>query len=219
MNPVPVISNAAVLTYDSLVAYLQEYVERFDPDFTSSIPLFIMMGERRVARDLKILGFKVFVTDNLVVGQQQLQKPTRWLNTSTFNIGTGTNFNTRVQIQQRAYEYCRMYWPDPTQVAQPKYFSDYNFDYWLIAPTPDQVYPYEIAYYETPQLIDSNVSTNWLTANAPDILIYACLLETASYLKDDERIAAWSTYYDKARAALTEEDMRRVYDGFSKRGG
>lgn len=210
---------AYVLTYDSLVTAVKNYLERMDSPFITEIPLFIMLGERRVARDLKILGAKVFVTGSLLPSQQNLIKPNDWLNTSTFNIGTGTNFNTRVQILQRSYEFCRLYWPDPTQEGQPKYFADYNFTNWLITPTPDVAYPYEIAYYAVPQLIDQNVSTNWLTVNAPDILLYATLLETASYLKDDDRVAVWISYYDKAKAALSEEDMRRIYDGFSKRGG
>lgn len=210
---------AFVLTYASLTDEIQKYVERTDSNFVSSIPMFIMLGERRVSRDLKILGLKVYITDNLIVGQQTIQKPTRWLNNSTFNIGTKTNFNTRKQILQRSYEYCRIYWPDPTQESEPKYYADYNYDFWLIAPTPDQVYPYEIAYYQTPTLIDEHNTTNFLTENAPEVLIYASLLETASYLKDDERVAIWTQYYEKAKAALGEEDRNRIYDSFSKRGG
>jgi hypothetical protein len=210
---------AYVLTYSKLFTDIQDYVERKDPTFLSKIPLFIMFGERRIARDLKILGLKVFITDNLLVGQQTLTKPNRWLTTSTFNIGTGTNFNVRVQIPQRLYQYCRMYWPDPTLTGRPKYYSEYEYDHWLIVPTPDKAYPYEIAYYEVPQLIDDTVSTNWLTEHSPDILLYACLLETASYLKDDERIATWRGLYEDAKKSLAEEDINRIYDGYSKRGG
>ena len=47
-----------------------------------------MLGERRVARDLKILGLKVAITGNLITGDSVIQKPTRWLNDSSFNIGT-----------------------------------------------------------------------------------------------------------------------------------
>jgi hypothetical protein len=210
---------AYVLTYPRLVTALENYLERLDANFVSEIPLFIMLGERRVARDLKILGLKVFITENLLIGQQTLTKPNRWLNTSSFNIGTGTNFNARVQVLQRSYEYCRIYWPNPTLTGQPKYYSDYDYNHWLITPTPDKAYPYEIAYYEVPQLIDDTVSTNWLTENAPDILLYACLLETASYLKDDDRVPTWLNYYEIAKKSLTEEDLRRIYDGYSKRGG
>lgn len=210
---------AFVLTYTNLVTEIEKYLERSDSALISSIPLFIMLGERRVARDLKILGLKVYVTDTLLVGQQVLAKPTRWLNTSSFTIGTGTGFNTITQVLQRSYEYCRMYWPDPTQTAQPKYFSDYQYYHFLIAPTPDAAYPYELSYYQVPQLIDGTTSTNWITENAPDILIYACLVEAAVYLKDDDRLPVWTNLYENAKGALSKEDRMRIYDSFSKRGG
>lgn len=214
-----------VLTYNSLTTAVQNYLERNDANLVDQIPLFIMLGERRCARDLKILGIKVAVTDNLIVGDQVVAKPTRWLNDSSFNVGTNATpaavgFNTRLFLQQRSYEWCRTYWPDPTQMATPKYYaSDYNYDFWFIAPTPDLTYPYEIIYYETPELIDAITSSNYFTGSAPEVLLYATLLETASYLKDDERIAVWTDYYQKAMKALSDEDIRRIYDAYSKRGG
>jgi len=211
---------AFVLTYDTLTSSVQDYLERSGATLISQIPLFIMLGERRTARDLKILGLKNAITDNFIVGQSAFQKPIRWLNDSSFNIGTGTNFNTRLFLEQRAYEWCRLYWPDPTQTGTPKYYaSDYNYNFWFLVPTPDQTYPYEVLYYETPQLIDSTTSTNFLTESAPEVLLYATLLETASYLKDDERVPVWTDYYNKARQNISDEDMKRIYDAFSKRGG
>jgi len=211
---------AYVLTYQTLTSSVQDYLERNDATLVSQIPLFIMLGERRVARDLKVLTLKIAITSNLVVNSSVFAKPTRWLNDSSFNIGTSTNFNTRVFLLQRSYEWCRTYWPDPTQTGQPKYYaSDYNYNFWYLVPTPDLAYPYEILYYETPQFIDETVSVNYLTSNAPEVLLYATLLETASYLKDDERIPVWTDYYEKAKKALGEEDMRRIYDAFSRRGG
>jgi hypothetical protein len=215
---------AFVLTYDSLTQAVKDYLERNDSSLVSNIPVFIMLGERRCSRDLKILGLKVAITGNFIPGDSVLAKPTRWLNDSSFNIGinlgTATGYNTRLFLLQRAYEWCRSYWPNPTQQAQPKYYaSDYNYNFWFITPTPDQAYPYEILYYETPPLLDSIQSTNFLSGSVPEVLLYATLLETASYLKDDERITVWTNYYDKARANIGEEDMKRIYDAYSKRGG
>jgi hypothetical protein len=211
---------AFVLTYDTLTSSVQDYLERNDATLVSQIPLFIMLGERRTARDLKILGLKNAITDNLIEGSSVFQKPVRWLNDSSFNIGTGTSFNTRIFLEQRAYEWCRTYWPDPTQTGTPKYYaSDYNYNFWFLVPTPNLAYPYEILYYETPPLIDSTSSSNFLTESAPEVLLYATLLETASYLKDDERVQVWTDYYSKARQNIGEEDMKRIYDAFSKRGG
>lgn len=211
---------AYVLTYNSLTTDIQAYLERNDLNIVENIPLFIMLAERRVATDLKILTLKVAVTDQLLVGVSVIAKPTRWLNDSSFNIGTSTDFNTRIFLQQRSYEWCRTYWPDPTVTSQPKYYaSDYNYNFWFIVPTPDLEYPYEAIYYETPQLIDTTTSVNVLTANVPQILLYACLLEAVLYVKDDERIAVCTKYYEEAKQALSNEDMRRIYDAYSTRGG
>lgn len=215
---------AFVLTYDSLTSAVQTYLERNDSSLIANIPVFIMLGERRAARDLKILGLKVAITDSLIINQSLFQKPTRWLNDSSFNIGINVGleegYNTRVFLQQRSYEWCRTYWPDPTQLGTPKYYSsDYNYNFWFLAPTPDQTYPYEILYYETPQFLDDIISSNFLSGSVPEVLLYATLLETASYLKDDERIGVWTDYYEKARKNVGEEDMRRIYDAYSKRGG
>jgi hypothetical protein len=211
---------AFVLTYDSLTIAVTNYLERDDPNLLSQIPLFIMLGERRISRDLKILGLKVAITANLVINNGVFRKPTRWLNDSSFNIGTGTNFNTRKYLLQRSVEWCRLYWPDPIKTGTPKYYaSDYNYNYWIVVPTPDDAYPYEIIYYETPELIDETVSSNFLTESIPEALLYATLLESAPYLKDDERIKVWQDRYDRARQAIGEEDIRRIQDAFSKRGG
>lgn len=215
---------AFVLNYDSLTSSVESYLERKDATLIAQIPLFIMLGERRASRDLKILGLKVAITDNLIAGDTVIAKPTRWLNDSSFNIGTNVGlsvgYNTRLFLLQRSYEWCRTYWPDPTQLGTPKYYaSDYNYNFWFLVPTPINPFPYEILYYETPPLIDDTQSTNFLTGSVPEVLLYATLLETASYLKDDERIPVWTDYYEKARKNVGEEDMRRIYDSYSKRGG
>ncbi len=215
---------AFVLTYDTLTTSVLNYIERRDPSVVSQLPLFIMLGERRAARDLKILGLKVAIADNFLINQSVIAKPTRWLNDSSFNIGTNVGvaegYNSRVFLLQRSYEWCRTYWPDPTQLGTPKYYaSDYNYNFWYVVPTPIQPFPYEILYYETPAFIDETLSTNFLTGGVPEVLLYATLLETASYLKDDERIPVWTDYYEKARKNVSDEDVRRIYDAYSKRGG
>lgn len=215
---------AFVLTYDSLTNSVLKYLERHDLSLESQIPLFIMLGERRAARDLKILGLKIAIIDNLIVGEGVVAKPTRWLNDSSFNIGINVGvsegFKTRTFLLQRSYEWCRTYWPNPEERGTPKYYSsDYNYNFWFLVPTPIETYPYEILYYETPAFIDETLSTNFLTGSVPEVLLYATLLETASYLKDDERVPVWTDYYEKAKKNVGEEDMRRIYDAYSKRGG
>lgn len=211
---------AFVLTYTTLTETVESYLERDDPAVVAKIPLFIMIAERNIARDLKILGLKTTVQDNFIPGNQFLSKPVRWLNDSFFNIGVGSTFSKMTPVEKRSILYCRQFWPDPNITGIPKYYStDYNYDVWVVVPTPDVSYPYEIIYYETPPLIDETTSTNFLTIHAPEILIFATLLEAMIYLKDDERIKVWQDKYDKSYRSLGEEDILRIQDSFSKRGG
>ena len=208
---------AFVLTYNSLIESLQKYLQRSDQAFIDELPLFVILGQRRVARDLKILGMRVVINGTLTADNPLLQKPTRWFNTSTFNINIGTeDIPKSFNLLLRSYEYCNIYWPETKLIDQPKYFCDYNFNNWYLAPTPDKNYQYEIAYYEVPELIDQTVSTNFMTQSCPDVLLYACLLESAGYLKDDDRVPVWLNYYNLAKDALTKEDLQRIYDNFSQ---
>lgn len=215
---------AFALTYNSLLTSVQNEVQRQDATFLANIPMFMQLGQEDLSRELKILGLKQFTTGLLVKDSQLLAKPTPlWLNNSTFNIGVNgyplqTDFNTRVQVLQRSYEFCRMYWPDPTQSAQPKYYADYNYDFILISPTPDAAYPYEFGWYGFPSSISEEQQTNFFTQYTPDALLYATLVH-AAYFVEDERLQMWTAQRDKAIAAAQQEDMRRVWDAYSKRGG
>jgi hypothetical protein len=206
---------AFVLTYSTLTSTIQSYLERTDPRLIANIPVFILLGQRRVTRDLKILNIKNFVTDNLTIGQSIIEKPGDWISTNYLDIGTGVGFNTKVILELRSFEYCNTYWPDQTQTGQPLYFCDYTFNSHRIFPTPDQNYPYQLGYYALPPLLDETVGVNIITTTIPDVLLYACLLETASFLKDDERLPIWTDYYTKSRDAVYQEDLSRIQVGFN----
>jgi hypothetical protein len=132
-------------------------------------------------------------------------------------MGTGASFNNRVPIFARAYEYLRAFWPNESTEAQPQYYADYNYSNWLIAPTPDQEYPFEVLYYELPPLLDDSIQTNWLTEYAPQVLLYGTLLEATPFLKNDERIGTWQSFYDRAAAMIGGEDMGKIFDRSSSR--
>jgi len=205
------------MTYNTLQNDVRSYLERggslaTDPLVFAQIPNLITLAERRISRDLKIQGFQTVVVTNLQTGVAVLAKPDRWRDTISMNIGTGVGNNTRAQIFTRDYEYCRSYWPDETEVDQPLFYADYNYSNWLLVPTPDQDYPIEILYYELPALLDENNQTNWLTEFAPNLLLYATLLEATPFLKNDERIPVWQGMYAQAAQALQNEDMQKVLD-------
>jgi hypothetical protein len=208
---------ATVMTFTTLQEDVRRYLERgatyaSDPVVYAQIPRLINLAERRIARELKIQGFINVVTGTLVVGQSVYSKPDRWRDTVSMNIGTGANSNSRKPLYTRVYEYLLSYWPDRSQTDEPLFYADYDYSHWLIAPTPDAEYPFEILYYELPPLLDDVVQTNWLTEYAPQLLLYGTLLEATPFLKNDERINVWQSMYDRAAAMLNGEDLAKILD-------
>lgn len=208
---------ATTMTFDTLKQDVQRYLERgstaaSDPIVFEQIPRLINLAERRIARELKVQGFINVVTSTLNSGQSVYDKPDRWRDTVSVNIGTGPNSTRRKTLFTRDYEYARSYWPDESQTDEPIFYSDYDYSHWLIAPTPDAEYPVEILYYELPPLLDDTAQTNWLTEYAPQLLLYGTLLEATPFLKNDERVPVWQQYYDRAAAMLNGEDLAKILD-------
>ena len=208
---------ATTMTFASLQQDIRRYLERgttyaSDPVVFEQIPRLINLAERRIARELKIQGFINVVSGTLTTGQSVYAKPDRWRDTISFNVGTGPLNNSRKTLFTRDYEYMRAYWPDSTQTDEPVFYADYDYTHWLVAPTPDDDYPFEVLYYELPPLLDDVVQTNWLTEYAPQLLLYGALLEATPFLKNDERIQVWQTMYDRAAAMLNGEDLAKILD-------
>lgn len=204
-----------VLTYNTLVARITSYLERVDQFITDDMDLWIKMAHERIGRDSNTLIFDVYVTQAFQANVAVMQKPNRWQNTLTFNYGTGDNNNTRNQILPRTYEWCRAYWPDDTLTDAPKYYANYGNNNWLICPTPDQAYPFELGYSETPQVIDINFQTNYLTEFMPEVLFKAVLLEAMIGLKNYEYIPPLEADYVKVLASWNSKDKFRKTDRYT----
>lgn len=212
------------ITYSSLVQAVLDYTKRSDDAFVSQIPMFIMLAQKRLARDLKITGIKQTVSDTLLIGSQLLQKPFNWLNTSSFFIKVGQNLNPdnltmTVPLYQRSFEFCELYWPDTALQGEPKYFcDDVNFPNFLIYPTPNKSYPCLITSYILPDMLDNSVQTNVFTEYAPTSLLYRTLVEAYMYLKDHEQTSMWLQTYINDVGSLKLENKERMVDNFAKRG-
>ncbi len=204
------------MTYDSLLEDLRRYLERgwtaeSDQIVYDQLPRLITLGERRISRELKIQGFIRAVSTTLQPGLAVYLKPDRWRDTVSMTLDG-------VPIFARAYEYLRGYWPDEAETGTPEFYADYDYQHWLLAPTPSAASTLEILYYEQPRFLGDDVQTNWLTEYAPDVLLYASLLEAAPFLKNDERIQTWQGMYDRAAQALNGEDLKRIMDRSANRG-
>jgi hypothetical protein len=199
----------STMTYNSLVSDIENYTERTDTTFVNQIPRFIMMGEWRIATDLKGLGYLQVEQSSFTAGNPIVQKPSFWRESVSFSYNTGSAI---VPLLPRTYEYARNYWPQVTGTAPPRFYSELDWNTWFITPTPDQNYSFEVLSYVRVQPLDSSSQTSWLTINAPQLLLYACMLEAELFLKNYEKAASYEMQYKNALSSLNREDLRRPKD-------
>jgi hypothetical protein len=145
----------------------------------------------------------------MVANQATVDTPARWHKTVSM---TSTVAGERNPVLLRKYEYLREYWPEPATTGVPKFYADYDYTHWLVAPTPAAAYDFEVLYYERVQPLDSSNQTNWFTIYAPQALLYGSLLQAMPFLKNDERMGMWQQQYDLIINTLKAEDVQRIAD-------
>jgi hypothetical protein len=196
-----------VLTYDSLVSTIEQYLERNDAAVVDQIPTFITLAEFEIAQQIKTLGQIEVAQGVMSVGNPIIQKPARWRKTVSMSVTSG---GEKTPVFLRKYEYLTNYNAESPS-GLPLYYGDYDYDNWYVSPIPDQGYTFEVLVYQRLQPLSSATQTNWITNNAPNAILFGALLQAVIYLKDDAR-QIFQQKYDMAMQALKAEDVTRVGD-------
>ncbi len=64
----------------------------------------------------------------------------------------------------------------------------------MFAPTPDKTYTFQVNFTKRPDGLSSSNTTNYLSVNFPNGLLYACLVEAYGFLKGPMDML---TYYEQ----------------------
>lgn len=198
------------ITYSRLVDQLKSYGERNDAAYTSQIPIFISLAENRLATEMKQQGFQAVVRGKFDLSPM-LPKPAFWK--TTISAGYIDLTGVYKPLYLRSLEYCRAYWPSTAETTlDPVYYADYNISHFYLAGTPQQKLDFELVYYARLDPLTQSHQENWMTLNAPQALLYACLLEAAIWKKNDAGIARMTAQYQQAVSSLINENRERLAD-------
>lgn len=192
----------AITTYSELKTAVADWLNR--SDLTSAIPNFITLAEAKMNRTLR--NRKMQTSATLTLSSNYVNLPADWLENIRVQLNTNPVtplvYETPEQILEDSQNY--------SANGQPLFFSVVGTQLQVL-PYPDTSYGLSVLYYaKIPALSDSN-TTNWLLTEAPDLYLYATLIQSAPYLKEDERIGTWATLYDQIAAELRiADDNARV---------
>ena len=175
------------MTYAELVQKIRDYTEVSSTVLTDTIVNgFIENAEFRILRDVDSDNNRRYVTANLVSGQRFVQTPDNLLIIRSVQIidSDGTaSANNREFLQYRDTSFMSEFNPKES-TGVPKYYSNWDEDTIVVAPTPDQTYTIQLNYILKPDGLSSTVPTTYLSLQFPNGLLYACLVEAYGFLKE-----------------------------------
>jgi len=203
----------ALSTFTELKDAIADWLDR--SDLTARIPDFIALAEARINRELRIRPMEVRSTMETTSGQQYFNLPGGYIQMR--NIQLNTNPTTPLEyITPEMLD--RLYGSSTT--GKPRAYTLIG-DEIQLAPIPDSAYTLEMAFYEKFTALgdgtSGTVTNNWLTTNAPDILLYGALMEAEPFIKNDERVAVWLNGYGNAIDKLQKADQRDRHSGSAMR--
>ena len=174
-------------TYGQLKQALQDYTENDETSFVTNLPVFIRTAEERILKSVQLSLFRKNVTATTDTGFQYLAVPSDFL--APFSLSLAGSNGDKVFVEFKDPSFIQTYTPDATTTGLPKYYAQFDIDYFILGPTPNAEYTAELHYFYRPlSITDSTLndnSTTWLSENAELSILYGSLVEAYLYMKGD----------------------------------
>jgi hypothetical protein len=208
-------------TLTTLKQSIQDWTQNSETTFVNELDFIIKNAEERILKSVDLDFFRKNVTGDMTSGNKFLQKPSDYL--STFSLSYVNSSSQNVFLLQKDVNFIQEYTPNPTTTGSPIYYASFDIDNYIVAPTPDSNYSVELHYYYRPASITTDDSgSTWISTNAPDALLYACLVEAYTFMKGEtDLLQLYSSRYGEAISRLkvygeAQENSDAFRDGLIK---
>jgi len=208
-------------TLTNLQDDIKGYTEVGSNVFTSSVlNTLIKNAENKIYREVDSDQDRHYATSNCIVGNRYVTIPAD-LRLIRY-VQLKDSDNNQYYLEQRDTSFIAEYYSTPgtSAVDIPKYYANWDENFWVLAPTPDRTYEITLAYNKEPtSLTDASVSATgtYLSNKYQDLLLYACLVNAYGYLKGPaDMLQYYSQAYEKALLSYAiEQQGRRRRDEYS----
>jgi hypothetical protein len=176
-------------TYAQLKTALQDYTQNSETSFVTNLPIFIRSAEERILKNVQLSLFRKNSAGNVTQGDEYLTMPTDFLAPFSLSYTDGTT-NEKTFLEFKDVNFLQSFTPDRSTQGDPRFYSIFDVDAFLIAPTPNASSVVELHYYYRPTSLTagSENGTTWLSINAELTLLYGSLIEAYIYMKGDPQL-------------------------------
>ena len=207
-------------TLANLRSDIRNYTEVSDTVLNDAIlNTIIKNAENGILRSVPTDQNAHYATSNLIVDNRYVTIPDD-LRSINYAQLTDANGN-QVFLEQRDPSFMAEYYSTPgtSAVGIPKYYGNWDEDFWVVAPTPNQTYAITLAYNkEAPSITDTtptdfSATGTYLSNKYQDLLLYGCLVNTYGYLKGPQDMIQY--YQGQYENALTTYGTEQI--GYRRR--
>ena len=201
---------------------IRNYTEVNDTVLTDAIVnTFIVNAENKIYREADSDDNRFYATSTLITGNRYVTirsdlRVIRYIQLKNTNV----NPNTQTFLEKKDPSYMATYYDTPgTSEGIPKYYANWDANFWVVAPTPDAQYEITMAYIKQPlSLTDTSVSATgtYLSNKYQDLLLYASLINAYGYLKGPVDMLQYyqGAYKEALQTYAIEQQGRRRRDEY-----
>ena len=188
-------------TLTTLKQSIQDWTENDETTFVGELDFFIKNAEERIFKSVDLDYFIKNVTGVMTSGNKFLQKPSDFLASNSLSYVKNSE---NIFLLHKDVNFIQEYTANPATTGSPIYYAQFDVNNFILAPKPDSNYSVEIHYYYRPaSLTTDNSGTTWISTNAPDALLYACLIEAYTFMKgENDLIQLYNSRYAEAISRL-----------------
>jgi len=183
---------------------------------TGVLNTIIKNAENRIYREVDSDDNRFYATSNLQSGNRYVTIPSDLRAIRYVQLKDASN--NQVFLEKRDTSFMTEYYNTPsTASGLPKYYANWDANFWVVAPTPNATFEITLAYIKQPtSLTDSSVSSSgtFVSNKYQDLLLYACLVEAYGYLKGPVDMLQYyeQSYQKAAKSYSIEQEGRRRRD-------
>ena len=179
-------------TLDNLRTDIRNYTEVGSNVLSDTVlERIIKNAELKIHRAIDTDQSVFYATSNLIIGNRYVTIPAdlRFIRYAQLKNTAGD----QVFLEKKDTSYMAAYYDTPgTQSGFPKYYANWDANFWVVAPTPNATFEITLAYVKQPISITNTTqptaapaATNgtYISNKYQDLLLYACLVEAYGYLK------------------------------------
>jgi hypothetical protein len=206
-------------TLANLRTDIRNYTEVDSTVLTDSIlDTFIKNAENKIYREADNDDNRFYSTSNLTSGNRYVTIPAN-LRIIRYIQLTDTNVSPSIQIflESKDPSYMAEFYNTPsTASGVPRYYANWDAQYWVVAPTPDAAYEITMAFVKQPTSLATDTGGTYLSNKYQDLLLYGSLVNAYGYLKGPADMLQYYTqaYQVGLQSYAIEQQGRRRRDEY-----